>query len=115
MSLSLDALARSTTETVPGPSLETSPTWSPGRIAAPYGKLPVLTYLTALVRVSTTAAASARFSGTSSVWPSEEMARRSGQDSRPEVFGGKFSGGDAEDGGGTGMVPISRACPPRLL
>src|SRR5437763_19148 len=61
----------------------------------------------AFVLVSITAAASARLSGTSSVRPLWEMASRSGQEIVPEVLGGKFSGGLADDGGGTGVATIA--------
>jgi hypothetical protein len=65
------------------------------------------------VVVSITAAASARLSGTSSVRPSGEIARRSGQLSRPEVLGGKLSGIGVPAGGGTAIVPLSAPRPLR--
>src|SRR5947209_5794053 len=111
MSLTLLAVRRSITETVPGPSFDTRPVRPPRRIAAPYGNWPVLTYRIPPLLVSITAAWSARFSGTSSVRPSPETASRSGQESVPEVWGGKFSGTGAPDGGGTGIVRISFARP----
>ena len=43
MSLILVALPSATTDTVPGPSFETSPVRPSGRIAAPYGYVPVAT------------------------------------------------------------------------
>ncbi len=92
MSFRFVALAREMTDTVPGPSLETRPVLPSRRIAAPYGWAPVFTYRTPRECVSTTAAASARLSGTSSVRPFGETARRSGQDCCPDFFGGKLCG-----------------------
>ena len=61
--------------------------------------------------VSTIAAASPRFSGTSSVDPSREIASRSGQLSVGPLTGGKSWGAVAVGGGGTGIMPVSVARP----
>ena len=65
--------------------------------------------------MSITAAASARLSGTSRVRPFGETASRSGQDSRTLGLGGKFCGAGADGGGGTAIVPVSRARPVRRV
>src|ERR1700730_1333910 len=115
MSLRLLPDARSITDTVPGPSFDTSPVRLSGRIAAPYGYGPVATYRTACVRVSMIAAWSARLSGTSSVLPSPETASLSGHAIFVNDVGGKFCGIGADDGGGTPIVPVSEARPVRAL
>jgi hypothetical protein len=61
--------------------------------------------------VSTIAALSARFSGTSSVEPSGEIASRSGQAIFLEFVGGKLCGVGAPDCGGTGMTFTKLARP----
>jgi hypothetical protein len=113
MSLTFVPAFRSITETVPGPRFEIRPVRPSRRIAAPNGWLPVATYRTVLVLVSTIAAASASPSATSSVRPSGETARRSGHDCFcGGTFGGKLSTFGA-DGGGTGIVPTYVARPVR--
>src|SRR3954451_7882095 len=110
-----DPPSRSMTDTVPSVSLDTSPVFPSGVIAAPYGKCPTSTYDACRVLVSTRAAASARLSGTRSRLPSGDTASRSGHDIFWVLVGGKFCGVGADDGGGTASRWAKWARPVRPL